>query len=145
MVPLHPGEELRADPLDLISTHGRQRSIPQGSEIVVDKRITEIPHRQFCAADMVPEPLAITDQNGCAQQLVPPPPQGKELPPSLRQMSGLVEDHPVALQHLVGANDELSVVPPGHTLTFQLGQRLGNCRCRRLRPWPSSKERMRRG
>ena len=125
VVALDPREELHAEPFEPIGAD-RAEDVRAGRiEIGVEERVAEIAHVEGGAVDDMPQPLAAAHDATAESARGASAAQGPSWRARLRAVGGLVEPGAVALQHLVGADDERIGVAAGDAQRLRLGERVG--------------------
>ncbi len=80
---------------------------------------------------MVPKASVILHYTGTAQQFVGPAPERHEVGARSVQIGRLVEPNTIAIENLIGSDDDRFRVMPGYATCLEIGELLDRGRCRR--------------
>ncbi|CAI8031019.1 hypothetical protein GBAR_LOCUS17598 [Geodia barretti] len=99
-------EELRAQPLRLVTPDAGKDAIARSGQIAFQKGVGEGPHRELRTCHIAPDLSLVADHADGGHQGVAAAPQPFQLPPRVLHIHRLVEPLIAADEELVGADDE---------------------------------------
>lgn len=107
MISIDVIKQLNADAFNLIAAGTCKRRIADPVEIGIDEFRAQLPHRKTRAVDMTPDFLAVAGHRNRADQFMGPAAQPIELLFGLMAIAWFIENLPVQIENLIGADHQL--------------------------------------